>query len=279
MTLIKFTYKKWVNGSFDYDISLLTSGEITADDYNKMIIESYNILKIIAYKEFERLKLNCEKAITKAESIDREFNKVNFIKLELDYYNLMLRKKHPGGCEYFEFNDSKFDDFTKYPVEFINKIQMYYSRLLHGNIKLIIPNHKIVEFNPNDGSDYSAAILSIAWSMYVSFLTIIDVGSENKLSMKQIALIYSYKENNITKGKESKDIAKNYGFCAKNSGEKLYQTFNRYRKSTDRKGDEGSLMKNKNKKKLIESILPFLENSCYDKAIDEIKILDSFINN
>ena len=96
------------------------------------------------------------------------------------------------------------------------------------------------------------------------------------LKMSQIALIHSYKEVSITRDNGDK-ISYSFGFTSKNSGEKLYQQFNKYCRAIDRKGDEGTKKKNENKIVLIESIIDLLPNNKQEKANDEIKILKNIL--
>jgi len=98
------------------------------------------------------------------------------------------------------------------------------------------------------------------------------------LKMSQIALLYSYKEERITRG-NCDEIANAYGFPSKTSGQKLYQQFNKYSRATDRKGDGGTKRKNKYKLELIESIIDLLPDDEQEKAKDEIKILKNILEN
>lgn len=103
------------------------------------------------------------------------------------------------------------------------------------------------------------------------------VRSKSKLSLSQIALIYNYKDESITRD-NGKEIAKEYGFNSKYSGERLYQKFIKYFNPTDRKGDEGTKRKNQNKVQLIESIILLLPTENQARAKDEITILKNILD-
>ncbi|MEQ3655904.1 MAG: hypothetical protein ABNH00_08575 [Dokdonia sp.] len=100
---------------------------------------------------------------------------------------------------------------------------------------------------------------------------------ERELTQPQIAIIRAYKNEPISRDNGA-DVAKTYGFTAKTSGEKLYQLFNKYYNSNDRKGDEGTKRKNEEKIKLIASIIEFLPEELKGRACDEMKTLQ-IINN
>lgn len=97
---------------------------------------------------------------------------------------------------------------------------------------------------------------------------------KKELSLTQIALIYIYKGDVITRN-NGNQIAKKAGYISKTSGDKLYQNFTKYVSSADRKGDAGTKRKNQNKIKLIESIVELLPNDKQQRAKDEISILKS----
>lgn len=93
-----------------------------------------------------------------------------------------------------------------------------------------------------------------------------------ELTIKQIALIYIYKGDNITR-ETGKLIAKEFGFNSKNSGDKLYQYFNKYYRLSDRTGAEDTELKTKNKIALIENVIELLPEDKQIKARDELSIL------
>ncbi|TVZ16408.1 hypothetical protein [Maribacter sp. MAR_2009_72] len=97
---------------------------------------------------------------------------------------------------------------------------------------------------------------------------------KERLSLKEIAIIHAYKVGKSLTQKEAKTLAKEYGWA---SGHKLYQYVNYFISRTNRKGDEGTLVKNKNKQKIIEGILHFLNNEEKNSAMDDLAILANII--
>lgn len=94
-----------------------------------------------------------------------------------------------------------------------------------------------------------------------------------RLTLKQIALIYAYEGKNIT-DQNSNNIAKEYGFT---SGHKLKQNYDYYRKPLNRKGLPG-IVTNKtiqNKINLLNSVVPYLTDKNKSKVNDEVKILET----
>ena len=98
--------------------------------------------------------------------------------------------------------------------------------------------------------------------------------NDQQLSYPQIALIHAYNGDRIT-AENSIEIANSYGKTAKTSGKKLYNEFCKYSRTEDRKGAPASptRVKMRNKIKLLESVLPRLENTALGRAVAEIDIL------
>ena len=95
---------------------------------------------------------------------------------------------------------------------------------------------------------------------------------DSKLKLTQIALLFFYEGGRISRD-NADATAEEYGWCAKTSGHKLYQHFNKLSENIERTGDPGSKIKLKNKIKLIESVLEHLSNAASRKAQEEIKQL------
>lgn len=97
------------------------------------------------------------------------------------------------------------------------------------------------------------------------------------LDMIHVALIYSYKNIYINYA-NMKQIASEYGFTSPTSGNRLLQQYNKVHKTTDRKGSQGTPIKDKNRIKAITKILPYLdEPSIKEKAKKEILSLENAI--
>lgn len=100
------------------------------------------------------------------------------------------------------------------------------------------------------------------------------VQSNIKLKHKQIALIHAYNDNPITSSNQDL-IAKKYGYYAKNSGHKIKQLYNAYRRPVDRRGDTGSYKKNQNKIDDIKSIYSHLSGESLKVSKLEVSKLET----
>lgn len=93
---------------------------------------------------------------------------------------------------------------------------------------------------------------------------------EEKLSLKQIALIHAYTKSNITDHNKN-DIAKKNGW---NSGHKLKQLFDKhYYRTVDRIGTEDTKKKTENKIELFESVIDLIPKDNQKQVLSEIKSL------
>jgi hypothetical protein len=102
----------------------------------------------------------------------------------------------------------------------------------------------------------------------------------DKLRVPVIALIHIYEGIQIT-DENSKEIAAQYGYIAKNSGKGLYQDYLKYYKTSDRKAKPTAETKKTliNKIELFESVLNHLSDKAKPQANDEIKILKTILEN
>lgn len=98
----------------------------------------------------------------------------------------------------------------------------------------------------------------------------------DRLKVNQIALIHFYEGKQITR-ENAGAIAAEYGYNARTSGEGLFQDYNRYCSTANRKGLPKSctLITLKNKIELFESVVNYLSDNNKQRAIDEINILKS----
>lgn len=94
---------------------------------------------------------------------------------------------------------------------------------------------------------------------------------ETKLTLKQIALKYSYEGNQITR-QNGNEIAKKFGH---NSGDKLFQEYTYFTSTANRKGKpiNCTAKKLRNKIELIESVIKIIPEHKRQRAIDEVAIL------
>jgi hypothetical protein len=98
-----------------------------------------------------------------------------------------------------------------------------------------------------------------------------------KLKIEQIALKYAYEGIQITR-ENGNEIAKKYGH---NSGEKLFQRFTYFLSSANRKAKPTPCTPRKlrNKIELFESVLNHLSENNKKRAIDELNILKTIMEN
>ncbi len=92
--------------------------------------------------------------------------------------------------------------------------------------------------------------------------------SLEKLSLKEIALLYNYNDDLIT-SENMDEIARIFGHT---SGKKLLQEFNRYRKTNDRIGSTGHKI-DSNQAQRIENVIKLLTGAPRTKATDELNTL------
>jgi hypothetical protein len=104
-------------------------------------------------------------------------------------------------------------------------------------------------------------------------------GKESHLSVKQIALIHIYTLKQITR-ENAGDIAAQYNYTSKNSGEGLFQDFNFFSSRANRIGEPTNCTKKKfcNKIQLFKSILEHLPEKEKGRLVDEIQILETKYN-
>ena len=93
------------------------------------------------------------------------------------------------------------------------------------------------------------------------------------LTINQIALFHVY-ENKPVNSENCNDIINSYGL---NSGQKLFDRYNYYSKPCNRKGEPTGCTRKKldNKIHLINSVIEILSKPNKDRAIAEVKILET----
>jgi hypothetical protein len=102
----------------------------------------------------------------------------------------------------------------------------------------------------------------------------------NRLKVPQIALIHIYEGIQITE-ENAKQIAAKNGYTAKYSGTGLYHDYLKYYKPSDRKAKPTAETKKTliNKIELFQSVVNHLSDNNKQRAIDEIKILNTILEN
>jgi hypothetical protein len=95
----------------------------------------------------------------------------------------------------------------------------------------------------------------------------------DRLKVKQIALIYIYEGNSITRVNAG-EIAKVYGYNSATSGEGLFQDYTKFSSKANRIGTPETLIKRNNKIELFEGVLPHLiTDKAKEWALIEIEIM------
>jgi len=102
--------------------------------------------------------------------------------------------------------------------------------------------------------------------------------AQQKLTVKQIALIHIYNQKTITR-ENADSIAGGYGFNSKRSGEGLFQDYTFYSSTANRKGKPNPPTQKKisNKIEMFEGINQYLTDAGKKWANDEIQILKTFL--
>ncbi len=108
----------------------------------------------------------------------------------------------------------------------------------------------------------------------VAPITEVAPATAEKLIINQIALMYVYEGKGISR-KESDEIVRQHGHT---SGEKLFQRFTFYSSSANRKAKPFPFTQKrlKNKIELFSSVIQLLPKDKQAKALDEVKILNTF---
>lgn len=98
---------------------------------------------------------------------------------------------------------------------------------------------------------------------------------KNKISLKEIALLYFYERKSITR-KNANNIAQKYGY---RSGEKLFQNYTRFSSRQNRIAPETTHKKSINKLSLIENVILLIKNNpnAIKVALDEYNTLKAGI--
>ena len=231
------------------------------------IIKLHSHNKTEIEKELEQRKLNF---ISVNQNFDIDiFNReeLDFLVYEIsEYINAFARGKNlligVFNKKYFHQFELTIDitntktllisDFDIIPLE------MYFKTIANA-IKDFITLHRI-DLQPKEKEKIR--------------LEVPTFNANQKLSLRQIALIHYYQNKHITRD-NADAVAKENGFSSKTSGEALYQKFSSYCSNADRKALPDTKKKIENKIFLFESILEYLSGNEKTKAIDELKIIKS----
>lgn len=234
------------NGGYEKEIEGINK---EYEVYQKLIIEYYTELHLAFNKACEN-------------SIDRE----QLIKIELESIKSLLIEGKKSDLTIFDWTDilqlssQKAKEINRF---FIKGIEL--KRIFTG---------KNLSFEDLDSFAKVRALLFYENDLKKLLTPIRPIIKQNdeddkKLSLKQIALIYVYEGEKITK-ENADDIAKLFKH---RSGHKLYQEYNKFFRLVDRKATTKTKKTMENKIELFESILEFLHEPNKNKALDEINIL------
>ena len=143
-------------------------------------------------------------------------------------------------------------------------------------IELKLKTYQDFESKNGISEDADSDLITINSKRRVSQVLSIEI--QHNLSMKQIALKHIYEDKTITRD-NANQIAKEYGYISKTSGESLYQDYSKFIRNSNRKGDEGSKRKNQYKINLIKSVVEMLPEDKRKKPKSEVIILEEIQKN
>lgn len=236
------------NGGYEKEIEGINK---EYEVYQKLIIEYYTELHLAFNKACEN-------------SIDRE----QLIKIELESIKLLLIEGKKSDLTIFDWTD-----IFQLPSQKAKEINRFFIKGIE--LKKIFTG-KNLSFEDLDNFAKVRALLfyeNDLKELLTPSRPIIKQNNEDdkKLDLPQIALIYVYEGEKITR-ENGDEIARRFKH---NSGERLYQKFTYYRSRANRKGKTNPYTKKKMqyKIKLFESILEFLHEPNKQRALDEINIL------
>ncbi|MFN6377921.1 MAG: hypothetical protein ACK4WD_01500 [Flavobacteriales bacterium] len=226
-------------------------------------------------------------------------NERNSIPSSVDIETFISNKKRELIERIKRFSEDEktllFDNLTKSYAKEYGGIRKYFLEEIQSeNRYIIFPEHK----NKKNLELSNREIIKLEnhYSLYPCFQRVLnemqifiqllvlnlppeqDETKTNKLKVKQIALIYVYEGLHITR-QNAKEIAAQYGYKARNSGEGLFQDYTNYCSTANRKGKPTACTPKKlqNKIELFESIVNHLSENNKQKAIDEIRILKTLL--
>lgn len=134
-----------------------------------------------------------------------------------------------------------------------------------------------------DGNYFNASIINeykgAIEKYFINTSSKETAAKKSELKVKQIALIYIYNGEQITRDNASQ-IASKYGYTSKNSGEGLFQDYTEFCSTANRKGKPTpfSPKKLQNKIDLFESVVNYLSKDGKRRALDEIATLKSLVD-
>jgi hypothetical protein len=281
----KYTYKDWWEGIVHLETCAIqhpknaSIGErVKLDDFLPK-----DRIKIEA-KQKEMFETNCEKLFQdyKSEFEDRYNNsevKARYLEIELLDLEHLFNGKSENGIAFhnrdFSINNIDLFEMRRFSKTHIERGKKEYS-FVHS------PNYKYSIKNKVPSEEYIYAHWKY-WKWLFGFATEIKkVNTKRKgaikpkLSVPVIALINIYSNIRITR-ENADEIARNYGYTSKKSGEGLFQDYTKYLKKTDRIGLSESKIKSKTKLRHIKEAIKHLKGKNKMMAQEESKKLENAI--
>lgn len=208
-----------------------------------------------------RNQKNAEKQtfVTKQEFYKRCYNIITILESKIDYD---FSKRQNELYMIADLRESENKPFEKFIVEAEELSKKSFSLNL-----LTLTNGRLI------GKLYFNDIQYIKNILDEINLKTDEISQENKLTISEIALKYFYEGIFINRENANKYLEG----TGHTSGDKLYNDYIKWSDRQNRKADPESKRKLKNKIKLFENVIDLLPENKKGKAIDELKILNSFI--
>ncbi|MFO0355988.1 MAG: hypothetical protein ACK50A_03465 [Sphingobacteriaceae bacterium] len=281
----KYTYKDWWEGIVHLETCAIqhpknaSIGErLKLDDFlpkDRIKIET---------KQKEIFEANCEKLLqVYINEFEERYNnsevKDRYLELELLDLDHLFNGKSETGIAFnnrdFSINNIDLFEMRRFAKTHIERGKKEYS-FVHS------PNYKYPIKNKVPSEEYIYAHWKY-WNWLTNFaIEIKKVDGKKKgaikpkLSVPVIALINIYSNIRITR-ENADEIARNYGYTSKNSGEGLFQDYTKYLKKTDRIGLSESKIKSKTKLRHINEAIKHLKGKHKMIAKEESKKLENAI--
>jgi hypothetical protein len=219
--------------------------EVAQEDIEKLLLILFNPH---IYNEFKNSLLNPELFVKDDKVIQVESSKNLMVLLNTPYEN------HPPENQ---SSTKFFKKRNKNDVEFLSSTILNEIKKIFTDIAIYSELHNLFE-KEKEKTKLGSQPINLHQDE--------ETGNESKISMREIALIYFYKGDKITRV-NCNAIAKKYGH---ESGEALFQRFTKYSSRQNRIGTEKTPKKNQNKLELFEKILPMLPDRAKKQAIYEM---------
>jgi hypothetical protein len=252
------------------DWEIISQVKVAVSFDNPKRAELFN--KIMETATNEMVKQNITLVVQRIKQAEIQIS--GYTASEIEYYQSIFAKGF--------YTTLHLDDYQTYIEDKIRRLHFYCSGLEQD---LRTKTYEFLEDREQDKEQYTE---SERYRIYLENL-LIHLGitpkqqaetKTDKLKVKQIALIHVYEGIQITRDNAG-NIAAEYGYTAKNSGEGLFQDYTTFCSIANRKGKPTlcTPKKLKNKIELFESVVNHLTDNNKQRAIDEINILKTIFEN